>query len=192
MYKQRQRVSFGYAGVAMLLLGTVSACQQSPMDQGAAGSRVVAPESAVASLGIVPPGAEREIRALLDAWTDAWNAHDGIAFGALYAADADFVNPLGGILSGRQAIAATHVFLFSGPFAGSSQTWAIRRMVALTGKLAIVDLNVALTGYAGLPPGLSATEPGVVRTRARLVVGKNNGRWEILAQQYTAIPPPAP
>lgn len=39
-------------------------------------------------------------------------------------------------------------------------------------------------------PGLAETAPGELATRGRLVVGKNGGRWEILAQQLTRIAPP--
>lgn len=77
----------------------------------------------------------------------------------------------------------------NGPFRGSVQSFEVRRLVALKGNLALVDLNVAVTGYAGLPPGLNETEPGVVRTRARLLMGRNGARWEILAQQLTRIAP---
>jgi hypothetical protein len=84
----------------------------------------------------------------------------------------------------------SHVFLFNGPFAGSVQTGQVRRIVPLTGTLAIVDLNALLTGYVALPPGLSETAPGEVAIRARMVVGKNGPRWEILAQQLTRIAPP--
>lgn len=104
---------------------------------------------------------------------------------------ADFVNPLGGILSGREAMRQTHLFLFGGPFAGSVQTGVVRRIVSLTGSLAIVDLNVVLTRYSGLPPGLSETEPGVVATRGRWVVRRNGDRWEIPARQLTSIVPNA-
>jgi hypothetical protein len=63
-----------------------------------------------------------------------------------------------------------------------------RRVEFLTGTIAIVDQNVALTGYAFLP-GLRATEPGVVRTIVRWVIEKRNETWEIVPQQMTSVPP---
>lgn len=190
MLETRQTYVRGWAPMALLLALALSACDQTPTVHTGQAGPLVAPASAEAAMGVVPPGAEREIKAHLEAWSAAWASMDGNAYGSMYAEDADFVNPLGGILSGRAAIAATHVFLFNpvnGPFRGSVQTYEIRRLVSLRGNLALVDLNVALTGYAGLPPGLGETEPGVVRTRSRLVMGRNGARWEILAQQYTGI-----
>jgi uncharacterized protein (TIGR02246 family) len=192
MLETRKTYVRGWAAMALLLTSAAAACEQTPTVHAAQDAPLTAPGSTGAAMAIVPPAAEREIRAHLAAWTAAWASMDGTAYGSMYAEDADFVNPLGGILSGRAAIAATHTFLFNpvnGPFRGSIQTYEIRRLVALRGDLALVDLNVALTGYAGLPPGLGETEPGVVRTRARLLMGRNGAHWEILAQQYTGIAP---
>lgn len=129
------------------------------------------------------------IGALVAANSAAWAAKDAAAFAATYAVDAEFINPVGGTLSGRAAIQAQHVFLFAGPFAPSTSVNAIRRVVFLTGTIAIVDIDVTLTGFAGLPPGLRATEPGVVRSRARWVVEKRGGDWLIVAGQMTPFPP---
>ena len=43
---------------------------------------------------------------------DAWNAGDGAAFGAPFAADGDFVDIRGELHSGREAIAAGHQQIF--------------------------------------------------------------------------------
>jgi uncharacterized protein (TIGR02246 family) len=146
-------------------------------------------EVSQAKMGTNPPGQVREIEALLSSWKAAWDANDAAAFAAHYAEDADFINPLGGILSGRDAIRTQHVILFSGPFRGSVQGQQLRRLVFLTGTTAIVDLDLRLTGFVGLPPGLPQFEPGVVFTRGRLVVLKHRGSWEIAAQQLTAVQP---
>ena len=78
----------------------------------------------------------------------------------------------------------------SGDVHRSTQTITVTRVEYLTGTIAIVDQNAALTGYAFLPPnGLKPTEPGVVRTIVRGVVEKRGGTWEIIAQQMTLVPP---
>jgi uncharacterized protein (TIGR02246 family) len=178
--------------LVLLLTAGLTACEQTPTAHAAQDATVSAPGSPEASLRIVPPGAEREIRALLHGWEDAWTSMDGNAFGSFYAEDADFVNPLGAVVSGRAAISAVHVFLFNGFFKGSRQSWEIRRLVPLRGDLVLVDLTVELTDYPGRPPGLVETAPGLVRTRARMLVGRNGSRWEIQAQQYTVVAPPPP
>jgi uncharacterized protein (TIGR02246 family) len=144
---------------------------------------------AEAQMAVVTAPMEAGITDLLDRWTAAWAAMDAPAFAAVYAVDADFVNPLGLVTQGRAAIQTVHTFLFNTLFKDSQQTWEIRRLVALTGNLALVDLNVELAGFQGTPPGLLVSPDGVVRSRARLLVARSAGRWEIQAQQLTAYVP---
>jgi uncharacterized protein (TIGR02246 family) len=140
-------------------------------------------------LAVVTPVLEDGVVDLLDRWTDAWASMDASAFAAVYAVDVDFVNPLGQVVSGRAAIEAAHIFLFSSLFAGSQSTWEMRRLVPLTGNLALVDLNVELADIQAAPPGLLVSPDGVVRTRARLIVGRTGREWEIRSQQLTAYTP---
>ena len=46
----------------------------------------------------------QELHALLDAWSDAYNAHDAAKLAAFYALDADLVNEDGETVRGRAAI----------------------------------------------------------------------------------------
>jgi uncharacterized protein (TIGR02246 family) len=117
--------------------------------------------------------------------TAAWAAKDASAYAAAYAEDVQVINPLGVPLSGRDALRAQHAFLFAGPFAGSTQTIDVKNIQFLTGTIAIVYQDVALSGYAFLPPGLLSSG-GVVRTRVTWVVEKRDGNWEIVFQQMTS------
>lgn len=173
--------------LAVVALGAVVACADKPeMTAVDTGTDSFTP--AEASIG-ASASARREIEALKSAWDAAWAAKDARAYAANYTANAEFVNPVGGVVAGRQGIRAAHVFLFTGPFAGSTQSSEVRRTVFLTRAIRIVDLDVALTGYAGLPPGLRETAPGIVRTRVKWVVVERQGGWKILAQHMTALPP---
>jgi uncharacterized protein (TIGR02246 family) len=116
--------------------------------------------------------------------TAAWAAKDASAYTAPYAEDVQVINPVGALVAGREALRAQHAFLFAGPFAGSTQTIDVRDIQFLTGTIAIVHQNVALTGYAFLPPGLPSSG-GVVRNRVTWVVEKRDGSWEIVFQQMT-------
>ena len=116
--------------------------------------------------------------------TAAWTSKDAAAYSAPYAADVQMVGPRGDLISGRDAFRVQHVFLFGGPFAGSTQTIDVRDIQFLTGTIAIVYQDVSLTGYAFLPPGLPSSG-GVVRTRVTWVVEKRGGSWEIVFQQMT-------
>lgn len=176
--------------LALLTAVAAAGCDDSTISAPQRNDTLAVPDAVEARMGTVPPAMERGIQALLQTWEASWASMDGHAYAANYAVNAEFINPLGGVLSGRQAIATTHVFLFNGPFAGSVQAVQVQRIAPLTGTLAIVDMVVVLTGYVALPPGLGETAPGEVATRARLVVGKTGPRWEILAQQLTRIAPP--
>jgi uncharacterized protein (TIGR02246 family) len=173
----------------------LAACQPSPVEGPATGSAISPPDQVGAQLPVVPPAAARDIHALLQSWRASWNAGDGVAYGLHYSVDADFVNPLGAVLTGRTAIANTHVFLFNpnnGPFRGSTTDFVVRRMIALSGTLTLVDVTVTLTGYAGIPPGLVEWAPGAVVTRHHMVVQRKGDGWEIMAQQITAMQPGVP
>ena len=121
---------------------------------------------------------------IVNAVTAAWTAKDASAYAAAYSQDVKTISPLGALLSGRDAFRAQHVFLFGGPFAGSTQTIDVRDIQFLTGTIAIVHQDVSLSGYAFLPPGLPSSG-GVVRNRVTWVVEKRDGIWEIVFQQMT-------
>jgi len=191
--------AFGSASVLVAIAATgflVSACDGSG-DHGPTATHAAlasAPPSPAMSAG-VPTAMVRAIDELLDSWATTWNAGDGRAFGEYYSLDADFVNPLGMVFTGREAIIAVHLSLFdpvTGPFRGSSMSYVVRRIVPITGTVALVDATVTVTGFAGLPPGLVQWAPGVLKTRHHSIVARNGGRWEFIAQQITAMQPGVP
>lgn len=140
--------------------------------------------------GATAAGQERHIIKLMDAQTAAWTAHDAVAYGNTYAEAATFIAPVGVITAGRDGITAQHTFLFNpvnGPFRQSMQSLTLRRLTFLTGKYAVVELDVTLTGHSSLPPGLSETEPGVVRTRVTWIAARLGAEWKIAFQQMTPI-----
>jgi len=163
--------------VAVALLS--SACSDQPDSTAPVGVRPVEVSAQPVSGISTDP-----ILDIVTAVTAAWSAKDAAAYAAPYAADVQAVSPRGDLLTGRDAFRAQHVFLFGGPFAGSTQTIEVRDIQFLTGTIAIVYQDVSLTGYAFLPPGLPSSG-GVVRTRVTWVVEKRGGNWEIVFQQMT-------
>ena len=166
---------------AMTLVALVSsACSDRPDATAPIGARSVEVSAQPASSNIsIDP-----IMDIVNAVTAAWAAKDASAYAAPYAADLQAVSPRGDLIAGRDAFRAQHVFLFAGPFAGSTQTITVRNIQFLTGTIAIVHQDVSLTGYAFLPPGLPSSG-GVVSTRVTWVVEKRGGSWEIVFQQMT-------
>jgi uncharacterized protein (TIGR02246 family) len=116
----------------------------------------------------------------------AWAAKDPAAYAAAFAADLQFINPAGVLFSGRDAFRALHVGLFNGPFAGSTLTLQVRDVQFLTGTIAIVYLNLSITGYAFAPPGTNPPADGVLRARVTWVVEKQSGEWQIVFMQNTS------
>jgi uncharacterized protein (TIGR02246 family) len=174
------RTSRAASFAAMPLVALLSsACGDQPNATAPIGVRPVeASAQPLSSISTDP------ITDIVTAVTAAWAAKDAAAYAAPYAADVQAVSPRGDLLAGRDAFRAQHVFLFGGPFAGSTQTIEVRDIQFLTGTIAIVHQDVSLTGYAFLPPGLPSSG-GVVRSRVTWVVEKRGGSWEIVFQQMT-------
>jgi uncharacterized protein (TIGR02246 family) len=169
-----------FAVMPALLLVLSAACN----DESEVTGPLVARQSqaAEADLGAIPTD---PILDIISALTAAWTAKDAAAYAAPYAVDLQFINPAGVVISGRDAFRDLHVFLFNGPFAGSTLTIAVRDIQFLTGTIAIVYLDESLTGFAALPPGVPSSG-GVVHTRATWVVEKRGGEWQIVFQQLTS------
>jgi uncharacterized protein (TIGR02246 family) len=173
--------------LTLVAAGVLAGCTDKP-EVTAADSEAGSPAGMEASLGATT-ALIQGITSLINAWDEAWNAGDAAAYARNYTVNGELVNPLGGILDGREAIRTQHEFLFTGPFAGSTSTSEVRRTVYLGQDARMVDLDVTLTGYAGLPPGLPEVEPGVVRVRIKLIVVRREAGWKILAEQITPVLP---
>lgn len=168
-----------FAAIPALLLLLTTACKD--------GSEATSPlaearnPAAQATLGAIPTDGILDVVSGREA---AWAAKDAAAYAAAFAADVQFINPAGALFSGRDAFRGLHVFLFNGPFAGSTLNLAVRDIQFLTGTIALVLQDVTLTGYAFLPPGLPSSN-GVVRNRVTWVVMKRADGWQIVFQQMT-------
>jgi hypothetical protein len=98
----------------------------------------------------------------------AWNAMDGSAFGAPFAADADFVTIRGEHFRGQAAIAAGHAAIFRTIYPGSTNHFTVE--------------------------GARLLRPLAGRHRARfsLVLTKEPAGWEIAALHNTLEAAPGP
>ena len=147
--------------------------------------------------GAAPGGARSQdevaLRKLVTEQTEAWNRQDAAAWSKDFAEDAEFINIVGTVFIGRPEIEKRHAFVFNTLFKGSRSEVTVRKLLFLDGGVAVVDMEHRVTGYAGLPPGVQATEPGVLRTQMRYVLKKARGQWRIVAGQNTDVKPaPAP
>lgn len=142
-----------------------------------------------ASLSARPAPGDAEIRAVAAALEAAWTAKNAVAFGALYDEEVSFIQPTGFAVAGRATVQAQHAGLFAGPGSQSSLVPDIQRIVFLTGTVAMVDLTLSYTGFAGLAPGIRETSPGLLRSQVRWILVKRAGGWLIVGQQMTPVPP---
>lgn len=168
------------AKLILLLLGA-NACEKDSDTTGPlAAARAPAPH---ATLSSIPT---EGILDLVDGRMATWAAKDAAAYAAAFATDLRFINPLGALFAGRDAFRALHVVLFNGPFAGSTLALAVREIQFLTGTVAIVYLDLSITGYAFLPPGTPTPPDGVARARVTWVVEKRASAWQIVFMQNTS------
>jgi uncharacterized protein (TIGR02246 family) len=133
--------------------------------------------------------ADEAIRALIDQQTEAWNRNDAVAWTKDFAEDANFINIRGDLVKGRTAIEKIHAFIFSGPYKESHCAVKIESIRYPAPNVAVVDTTSEVTNFKGLPPGVSATEPGILRTRPKFILVSEKGAWKIVAVHNTAISP---
>jgi uncharacterized protein (TIGR02246 family) len=149
--------------------------------------------SSLAFAGSPPPNdVEGRLRELISAQADAWNRGDAAAWSKDFAPDADFINIVGTALTGKGEIEKRHAAIFAGIFKGSRTQVTVDKVRLFAPHLAAVDMQHLVTGYAGLPPGVQATEPGKLRTRMRYLFTLKDGRWWIALAQNTEVKPPPP
>jgi uncharacterized protein (TIGR02246 family) len=135
---------------------------------------------------------EQRIRMVIDNLTVAWNNGDAKAWVADYAEDSDVINMLGVTLIGRQANEERHAAVFAGIFKDSTLTATIRRIRFIGEMGAVVDTDLILTGFKGLPPGIEAHPDGSLRMSMRHVLQGYKHVWSIIASQNTGVMPPPP
>ena len=122
------------------------------------------------------------IDALVRTLDTAWNAGDGDAFAAPFAADADFVNVRAEHHRGRQAIAAGHTAIFRGIYAGSTNQYTVKSARLVTADVALVHVNATLQ----VPSGPLA---GQMKALYSMVLVREGSGWQIASFHNTLEPP---
>jgi uncharacterized protein (TIGR02246 family) len=136
------------------------------------------------------PNPEPQIQRIITKQEVAWNVGDSAGFGSAFTEDADFINILGQAFHGREAITQVHNMILNGPYKGSHATVTIHQFRQLTPDVVLVEAIYEVTGYKALPPGITPSSEGVLKTRMKYVLLKRDETWQIVAAQNTAILPP--
>lgn len=135
------------------------------------------------SIGFAQSGEqdERAIRKIVKQLEDGWNAHDGKAFAAPFAVDADYVIVNGEYISGRDAIEKGHEQIFSTTYKDSRNAAAVKGVRFLRPDVAIVHVEWSLVYKT--PDG--AEHKGCAYNT--IFMSKENGKWSIAAFHNTPI-----
>ena len=113
----------------------------------------------------------------------AWNAGDGGAWGASFAADADFVTIRAEHLRGREAIARGHSEIFRTIYAGSTNQFTVESARLLSPDVALVHVRAILDAPTGPLAGRHSATFSLVCVRAPT-------GWQIASFHNTLAPPP--
>ncbi len=121
---------------------------------------------------------EQAVRQIVKQLEDGWNAHDGKAFAAPFAADADYVVVNGSKLKGREAIEQGHAGIFTTIYKESHNSGTVTSVRFLRPNVAVAHVEWDLE-----------ISPGDEKAKAisTLVLTKDGAKWSIAAFQNTPI-----
>ena len=123
---------------------------------------------------------ESAIRQIVQQLQEGWNAHDGKAFAAPFAADADYVVVNGMYIKGREAIEQGHTQIFSTIYKESKNAATIKGVRFLRPDVAVAHVEWNLEFRAG-----GETRRG--HAMNTMVLTKEGGKWSIAAFHNTPI-----
>lgn len=121
---------------------------------------------------------ETAIRQIVQQVQDAWNAHDGKAFAAPFATDADYVVVNGMYIKGREAIEQGHTQIFSTIYKESKNAATVKSVRFLRPDVAVAHVEWNLEFREG-----GETRRG--QAMNTMVLTKEEGRWGIAAFHNT-------
>lgn len=125
---------------------------------------------------------EDAIRQVVKQVEDGWNAHDGKAFAAPFATDADYVVVNGMRVTGREEIEKGHTGIFTTIYKDSHNVATVKSVRFLRPDVAVVHVEWNLEFRVG-----GETKKG--HAMNTMVMTKENGKWSIAAFHNTPIQP---
>ena len=127
---------------------------------------------------------EAPVRAVVGAFTEAWNTLDPAAFANLFAEDAELVDVASDRHHGRTAVVAAHVDGPGGPMAESH--YRLRDMAVrwLAPEIAVAQATWQMSRRQAAHGRGPSTRAGSLL----LILRAGDGGWKIIAAQYTEHP----
>jgi uncharacterized protein (TIGR02246 family) len=123
---------------------------------------------------------ETAVREIVRQVENGWNAHDGKAFAAPFALDADYVVVNGMSLKGRDAIEKGHIGIFTTIYKDSRNAATVKSVRFLRKDVAVVHVEWNLEFRIG-----GETKKG--HAMNTMIMTRDGGKWSIAAFQNTPI-----
>jgi uncharacterized protein (TIGR02246 family) len=118
---------------------------------------------------------------LLRELVGAWNAGDARAYAARFSSDVTFTNSDGTVDFGRDEVVRRADDAFQGVLAGTKLSPTVRKLRLVRPDVAVVDLDLRISGMPVPQPGASNASGGEVRTSLMLVLVEEDDGWWITA-----------
>ena len=131
------------------------------------------------------------IHALVSRVVTTFNAKDAQAFGACFAEDGEFTNPVGMSVKGRTAIAAFHAPLFSPTRLPNTPSFYHARLTVLSTSIRMVRPDVASVDITWQQDGAIAPDGNPWGTRKGIlswIAVRDRGRWQIEVWHNMELP----
>ena len=180
------RIMLQWAGLALITIIVAAGCDDEPLSPAAPGE-----DAAVEAAVSASPRDQAAIQTIVNTFDEAWTDGDPIRYAAQYAG-ADWVGPDGTVLNDPAAIRGVYEFVIGVLLAGTTRASTVRRLTFLTGTLAVLDLDVRVTGFDEPAPGIVPWRPGIIRALEKHVLQKRAGEWRIIQHQQLLVAPTVP
>lgn len=133
------------------------------------------------------PAEYDSIKAEVNAMAKAWNQGDVAGMSAYMGNQVSVVTPAGKAIVGRQEVDKYHADIMKKHFAGSHKAVNVRDIRFVRPRVALCDVEVTITRYKSLPPGISVKAGQPFRLLTRYVLSKDARDWTIAAAQSTVL-----
>lgn len=124
-----------------------------------------------------------EIEKVVHAFAECWNRHDIVAFGDLFAPDAEFVNVVGMWWKGREEIRRAHELTHATLFRNSRLTISSVAIRCPREDLAIARARWILEGHVSPEGAALPTRTGILLN----ILARDASGWSIIDSQNTDV-----
>lgn len=125
---------------------------------------------------------EAALKQIVQQVQDGWNAHDGKAFAAPFATDADYVIVNGMKIKGREEIEKGHTQIFTTIYKDSHNVGTVKSIRFLRPDVAVVHVEWNLEWSMG-------GEKRKAQAINTMIMTKDSGKWSIAAFHNTPVQP---